>query len=78
MPDDSHGRAFDILTEALEAMGSEGITKQEAVPALVDLTVAVALIVGGEAAAEAVRVRIKDRIADWKAGNFPSRSTETH
>ena len=78
MHDDSHGRAFDILTGALRGMGTEGITKQDSLPALIDFTVAVALILGSEAAAEAVIVRIRDRIADWQAGNFLSRSTETH
>jgi hypothetical protein len=77
MHDDSHGRAFDILTEALQAMGAEGISKQEAIPALVDFTVSVALIVGREAADEAGIIRIRDQIADWRAGNFPARSTET-
>lgn len=76
--DYAHGRAFDILTEALQSMGTEGITKQDAIPALVDFTTAVALILGGEAAAEAMIIRIRNRVADWKAGTFPSRGNKAH
>jgi hypothetical protein len=71
---DDYQSGFDILTEALQTMGENGITKQDALPVLSDLMTAVALIMGGEAAAEAAIVRIQNRVGDWNAGNFPTRS----
>lgn len=78
LSNDAGGRGIDILTDALQAMGEEGITKQGALPVLIDFTTAIALIMGGEDFAEAAIVRIRDRVAEWKAGNFPPHSTETH
>lgn len=75
---DDDGQGFDILTDALRLMGEAGITRQEALPVMIDFVTAVSLIMAGEAAADAAIIRIRNRVADWKAGNFPSRSNETH
>ena len=71
--EDAHGRLIDILTEALQQAGSEGITRQDVLPALIDFTVSIALIMAGEEGARAALTRIEGRIEDWKAGRFPAR-----
>jgi hypothetical protein len=78
LSEDASERGIDILTETLQAMGKLGITKQEALPVLIGFMTAAARIMGGEAAAEAAVVRIRDRIAEWKVGHFPGRSTHMH
>ncbi len=76
--DDKYGRAFYILTEAFQEMTAEGITKQEAIPALVDFAITVGLIVGGAEAGDAICDKVRERVAEWKAGNFPVRSHVSH
>jgi hypothetical protein len=66
------GHVFDILTDALKLIGGNGMTKQDVLPALIDFVTAVSLIVGAEPAARAMITRIDNRIADWKAGTFPT------
>jgi hypothetical protein len=71
---DAHGRLFDILTEALQKAGGEGITKQDAIPAVSDFLTSLALIMAGEAGVRAVITRMEGRIEDWKAGRFPAKN----
>jgi hypothetical protein len=68
--DDAHGRLIDILTEALQSAGAEGITKPDVIPAVADFLTSLALIMAGEAGVRAVMTRMESRIEDWKAGNF--------
>lgn len=48
--DDPHGHLIDALTEALQAAGKEGITKQDVLPAVADFLASLALIMAGEEA----------------------------
>lgn len=75
---DEYDRAFDIMTEALQTMRAEGITKQDALPALVDFVTAVALILAQEAGVRAVTARMESRIDDWRAGRFPVQDVGFH
>jgi hypothetical protein len=68
--DEAHGRLIDILTQALQRAGEEGITKQDVLPAVADFLVSLALIMAGEEGAPAVIKQIEGRIEDWKAGTF--------
>jgi hypothetical protein len=72
---DTHGRLVDILTEALQRAGAEGITKEDVLPAVSDFLSSLALILAGEAGARAVITRMEGRIEDWKAGRFPARDS---
>jgi hypothetical protein len=47
--DDAHSRLIDILTEALQRAGAEGVTKQDVIPAVADFLTSIALIMAGEA-----------------------------
>jgi hypothetical protein len=76
--DDAPGRLVDLLTEALQKAGAEGITKQDVIPVLSDFLTSVALIMAGEAGVRAVITRMEGRIEDWKAGRFPARDGMTH
>jgi hypothetical protein len=76
--DNAHGRLVDILTEALQRAGTEGITKQDVLPAVADFLVSLALIMAGEPGARAVITRIEGRINDWKAGTFPAQNRKDH
>jgi hypothetical protein len=70
---DAHGRLFDLLTEALQKAGAEGITRQDVIPVVADFLTALALITAGEAGVRAVMTRMESRIEDWKAERFPER-----
>jgi hypothetical protein len=63
--------AFDILTEALQKMGTAGITKDEVLPHLVDFTATVAVAMAGAEGIEACIIRLGDRIKDYRDGIFP-------
>jgi hypothetical protein len=76
--DDAHGRLIDILTEALQRAGAEGITKQDVIPAVADFLTSIALIMAGEAGVRAVITRMESRIDDWKAGKFPAPDGLSH
>ena len=69
--DNDYDISFDILTEALQKMGAQGITRQEVLPSLVDFTASVAIALGGEEAVRACIIRLGDRIKDYREGNFP-------
>jgi hypothetical protein len=75
---DAHGRLIDILTEALQKAGAEGITKEDVLPAVADFLSSLALIMAGEPGARAVIARIEGRIEDWKAGRFPAPDPMKH
>jgi hypothetical protein len=68
---DEYNNGFDILTEAVQRMGEEGITKEDVLPSLIDFTAAVAIAIGGEEAIRACITRLGDRIKDFHAGTFP-------
>jgi hypothetical protein len=70
----AHGRLIEILIEALQKAGTEGITKQDAIPAVADFLTSITLIMAGENGVRAVITRMEGRIEDWKAGRFPDRS----
>jgi hypothetical protein len=72
MSDDPHGHLIDLLTEALQRAGREGVTKQDVLPAVADFLASLALITAGEAGMRAVITRLEGRIDDWKAGRFPA------
>jgi hypothetical protein len=63
--------AFDILTEAIQKMGANGITRNDVLPNLVDFTATIAVALGGEDAIKACIIRMGDRITDYHAGRFP-------
>jgi hypothetical protein len=67
-----YDRVLEIMSEALETVAAEGISKQDMLPAVIDFVTALALIVGKEPAARAVITRMEGRIRDWKAGTFPA------
>lgn len=64
-------RAFELVMEALRQLESEHVRRLDAVPALVDITVSLALMDGGEAAAEEILERVRKRIEDWRGGSMP-------
>jgi len=72
MFDDPHGHLIDLLTEALQRAGREGVTKQDVLPAVADFLASLALIMAGEDGMRAVITRLEGRIDDWKAGRFPA------
>lgn len=74
---DSYDRVFEILTDAMKTVGNNNISKGEMLPALIDFTTAIALIIAGEEAARAVIIRVEGRIEDWKAGRFPASGEST-
>jgi hypothetical protein len=57
---DAHGRLIDILTEALQKAGTEGVTKQDVLPAVSDFLTSLALIMAGEEGVRAV-ISYKER-----------------
>jgi hypothetical protein len=59
------------MTNAVESLGKEGLSKEDILPALVDFVTAFGLIAGKEPGARAIITRIDGRIEDWKAGRFP-------
>jgi hypothetical protein len=71
MVDDYNNIGFDILTEAVQRMGAEGITKNDILPSLIDFTASVAIALGGEEAIQACIIRLGDRLKDFHAGTFP-------
>jgi hypothetical protein len=77
---DSYDRVFEILTDAMKAVGNNNISKAEMLPALIDFTTAIALIIAREDGARAMIIRIEGRIDDWKAGRFPAsgKATQIH
>jgi hypothetical protein len=76
---DAHGRLIDdILNEALQTAGTEGVTKQDVLPAVPDFLTSLALIMGGEEGVRAVITRMEGRIEDWRAGRFPAQTGVTH
>jgi hypothetical protein len=75
---DAHGRLIDILTEALQKAGTEGVTQQDVLPAVSDFLTSLALILAGEEGVRAVITRMEGRIEDWKAGRFPAKNGATH
>ena len=64
---------IDMFTTATQALGEMGVSKQELLPALLDFTAAVALILAGEEGLEASTQRMADRLDDWRNGTFPDR-----
>ena len=70
---DDHNISFDILTDAVQTMGANGITKTEVLLLLVDFTASVAVVLGGEEAIRACILRMGDRIKDYREGTFPVR-----
>jgi hypothetical protein len=70
--DNAHGRLIDLLTEASQRAGKEGVTKQDVLPAVADFLASLALIMAGEEGTRAVITRLEQRIEDWKAGTFPA------
>jgi hypothetical protein len=70
--DDAHRRLIDLLTDALQTAGQEGVSKQDVLPAVADFLASLALIMAGEEGARAVITRLEGRIEDWKAGIFPA------
>jgi hypothetical protein len=44
--------SFDILNEALQKIGQQGLTRQDVLPCLIDITTALAIALGGEEAEE--------------------------
>ena len=74
---DEFNVSFDILTNAVEEMGEEGVTKADLLPTLIDFTASVAAALGGEEAMKACIIRLIDRIKDFSDGTFPvDRSSE--
>jgi len=69
---DEYDRVFDVMTNTVKSLGTEGLSKQDILPALVDFVTAFGLIVGKEPGARAIIARIEGRIEDWHAGRFPS------
>jgi hypothetical protein len=69
--DDDYNIAFDILTQAVQKMGAQGMTQNDVLPSLVDFTATVAVALGGEDAIKACIIRLGDRIKDFHAGTFP-------
>jgi hypothetical protein len=69
--DDDYNIAFDILTQAVQKMGAQGITRSDVLPSLVDFTATIAVALGGEEAIKACIVRLSDRIKDLNSGTFP-------
>jgi hypothetical protein len=74
---DEYDRVFDILTEAMKTMAAEQISKEGMLPAVIDFTIAIALMVGGEAGGRAAIARMEGRIGDWLAGRFPAPNRKT-
>jgi hypothetical protein len=62
-------RAFELFIEALCQLEREHMRRLDAVPSLVDITVSLALMDGGEAAAEEILERVRQRIDDWRGGS---------
>jgi hypothetical protein len=74
---DEHGRVIDIMIDAMQTVAKEKIPKQDMLPALIDFTAMVALIVAGEERLRAVITRLAGRIEDWRAGSFSVSNMET-
>jgi hypothetical protein len=75
---DGYEKAFDMMTATVKSMGDQGISRDDLIPALVDLVAALGLIMDGEAGANAIIAHIQKRIEDWKAGRFPSADEKPH
>ncbi len=75
--DDGFHKVFDYLTEALRKASEERISKEEAIPAILDFATMNVLIVGGERGVHLAIERMQERLVDWKEGRFPAPSTET-
>jgi hypothetical protein len=69
---DTHNLVIQIMTDGLLTVGENNISREEMLPALVDFTAAVALILGGELGLLAVVSRMEARLGHWKAGEFPA------
>ena len=69
---DASDRVMKIMTDAMKTVGNNNISKREMIPALIDFTPAVALILTGEGGARAMITRIEGRIEDWQEGRFPA------
>ena len=74
---DEYDCVFEVMTNTVESLGKEGLSKQDILPALVDFVTAFGLIIGKEPDARAIIARIEGRIEDWKAGRFPAPVRET-
>jgi hypothetical protein len=74
--DDAYDHAFDILTEALQTMGQDGITRTQVILPLADFVTSIALVMDGEAGARAIMDHMVRRIAEWHAGTFPQPDRE--
>jgi hypothetical protein len=70
----SHGseRAFQLVVEALRQLETERIRRTDAIPALVDISVSLALMDGGVEAAEEIIGRVYRRIDSWRGGDAPA------
>jgi hypothetical protein len=61
-------RTFQLVVEAIRQLEREHVRRLDAVPALVDITVSLALMDGGVEAAEEVLERVRRRIENYRGG----------
>jgi hypothetical protein len=69
---DGYNCVIGMLTGVARKAGKIGIGLEEYLPALIDYTAAVALIIGDEEGLQAFMTRMQSRIDEWRAGTFPS------
>lgn len=68
-----YDHARDIFIDALHQAGRAGLTPEQFLPVLADVTASVAIMTGGEEALRLIVELMERRVEDWKAGRFPSR-----
>jgi hypothetical protein len=61
-----------IFAAAMREVAAQGVSRSGLLPPLVDFVTAIGLLSGGEPGVEAMTMRMKRRIGDWKAGRFPT------
>jgi hypothetical protein len=64
-------RALEILTDAVNLLGEEEMTKDETIRLLVDFSAVAALLIDGERGAHVAMCHMDRRMEDWKQGKFP-------
>ena len=61
---------FEMLDKTFEAAALAGVSAEDAFPALVDFTAALAIATRGDEGVDAVIARLRRRVDQWKNGHI--------
>jgi hypothetical protein len=67
-----HAEILDLLTAAIQKAVEAKYAREDVLRAVTDWAVSIGLIMGGEETVAEMIERMHQRVAEWKAGEFPA------